>query len=206
MKCKATKNKCAVYGKATLTLVKQKHLVTLIGYGRQTLAGDVTQLVTAVTEGEQQVALLIVSKDLASLLVDDRPSLLRTRGNVHNGGCAIDGIRGLELLVIHLTGGRIEAVTAHDLGTGGVEHLNGSVGTGLALRLDGTEHLLLGNGRGRYVNELVYQCNVVKLGRDVALSQVTLLLGLEASPDLIPSRNGNLLCTMLFQFVFSFSS
>ena len=74
-----------VNGKGGVGLVQQQHLVALVNDTGQTLLGDVTQLTAHITEGEEQVTVKVVGKDLTSLLVDDGPGLFGTDGHVHHG-------------------------------------------------------------------------------------------------------------------------
>ena len=184
------------YRNALLILVQDQHCVALVADCLD--AGDVTQQVsTLVTKREQKVTVKVVGVDSATLFVDDRPGLLGTACNVDQTGDAcrniltcVSGLGG----VVNFTGRRIEAVTAHDLGTCLVEQLNGSILTVLGLAADGACYGAFVNGGGGYVNEVTVERDVVILGCHVGLGVLSLLIGLESSPDDLPCGDGYCLC------------
>ena len=95
---------------------------------------------------------------------------------------------------LYLTGGRIEAVSCHNVHTGSIELLYGSVCTGLISSCDGILLCRLINSGCCYIDEvLIIDCNVVVLCRYelVAYSR----LRSDLSPESVPSRDSNLLST-----------
>ena len=114
----------SVNSKRLISFIDDEHFIALINDSLN--RGNVSGLNTVITEGEQQIAVLVISEDLRSFLVDDRPCSLGTYGNVNDLG----RIRiSVSLLVAYLdfTGRRIKSVSSHDVGAGSIELLDRSV-------------------------------------------------------------------------------
>ena len=174
---------------ASVNLIEKDEVVALIANSLD--IGDGTDLVTGVTEGEEEVTAHIVGKYLTSLLVDDGPGALGANCGVHDGGCALNRAcsRGGYL---YLTGGRIEAVTRHNVCAGSVELLNGSVCAGGILTGDGILLSCLVDRGGCYVDKVfVVNSDIVILCGNHFLADC--IGGSDGSPESLPSGNRYLL-------------
>ena len=181
----------SVNDEAVVLLVEQEDLGILIDdTGR---FRDVADLISEVSEREQQVTVVVVCEHLGALLVDDRPRSLGTDGRVDYDGRALDlGGRGGG--DADLAGRRVEAVALHDVLAGGVQLLDRSV---VVIRRSGFDRRLLHRrvDRGRrYVEEpVLIDLDVVQLfGGDLG-ALFSLLLRLESSHDRLEDVHGVLL-------------
>jgi len=183
----------AVHDDVVVGLIQEQDLVALVNDGFY--GTGVTGLDTYVTEYEQQVTVVVIREDLGTLFVDDGPGTFRTYSGIDDLGSAGDGGSG-QVGDGNFTGRGPETGTLHNVGTGCVQLLNGSVVGRSGLAPDSVLLLAFVDGGGGYVNEVVFiDGDVVKFSGDVFFTLCSLFVGLDLSPQNFQSTDGNLLST-----------
>ena len=175
-----------VDGEEVVALIEQQHLVALVC--DRFNARQVAELSAAVAEGKQQMTVLIVGVDLLTALVDDRPGVFRSDGNV-------DQTRDRRAGDIDFTGRCKVTETVHDFLAGGVQLANRRVFARLVFQLCILLCLTRGAvcSRGHVDEAFLIDRDVVVLGRDIGRRCLSLLCSLEVSPDDVPCAVDNVL-------------